>query len=133
MDLVVDANILFAALIKESITSELMLQNHLHLYAPEYILDEFEKYRDIIKKKTNRTNDEFDRALDVFQRRIALVPYEEMKPFVKKAITISPDMKDVPYIALALRLNTAIWSNDKNLKEKQKEVRVYSTKEIMSL
>jgi predicted nucleic acid-binding protein len=38
MDLVVDANILFAALIKDSITSELMLHEDMHLYAPEFLL-----------------------------------------------------------------------------------------------
>ncbi len=133
MDLVVDANILFAALIRDSITSELMLQNNLHLYAPEYIMDEFEWYRNIIKKKTNRSDDEFDIALDIFQRRIELVPHEEIKPFIAKATAISPDVKDVPYIALALKLHIAIWSNDKALKEKQRKIKVYSTKEIIDV
>lgn len=133
MDLIVDANILFAALIKDSITSELMLRNDLHLYAPEYIIDEFEEYREIIRRKTNRSDDEFDRALDVFQRRIELIPYEEIKPFIDNAIAISPDIKDMPYIALALKLHMAIWSNDKILKEKQKKIKVYSTTEIIML
>jgi len=52
MDLVIDANILFAALIKRNITTELLFREHLHLYAPEFIFAEFDKYRDLLKKKT---------------------------------------------------------------------------------
>ncbi len=44
MDLIVDANILFAALIKNSMTAKLMFVERLHLYAPEFLLDEFEKH-----------------------------------------------------------------------------------------
>ncbi|UCE73502.1 MAG: hypothetical protein JSV56_10800 [Methanomassiliicoccales archaeon] len=53
MDLVIDANILFAALIKDIITSDIMLHDDIHLYAPEYLIDEFEEYRNLIKGKTN--------------------------------------------------------------------------------
>ena len=133
MDLVVDANILFAALIKEDMTSELMFRDDLHLYSPEYIFEEFEKHRQTIKRKTNRSDEEFDTLLMIFHRRIDLIPLEEIKSHVKRAKEISPDIKDVPYIALALKLNISIWSNDKALKEKQDEVKVYSTQEIMEL
>lgn len=133
MDLVVDANILFAALIKKSITSELLFRDDLHLYAPEFIFVEFEKYRELVKKKTERTDDDFDELLELFQRRIVLVTIEEIKPFIESAKDISPDTKDVPYIALALKLNIAIWSNDRLLKEKQDTVKVYPTHEIAGL
>lgn len=131
MDLVVDANILFAALIKESITSDLLFKNHLHLYAPEFIFIEFQKFRELIKEKTERTDKEFNKLLELFERRIILVPLEEIKPFIEKAKNISPDIKDIPYFALALKMNIAIWSNDKELKEKQNIVKVYSTEEVM--
>ena len=133
MDLVIDANIMFAALIKKSITSELIFRNDLHLYAPEYILTEFEKYREVIKKKTERADEEFDELMELLERKIRLIPLEEIKPFVKRAEQFSPDKKDVPYLALALRMNIAIWSNDKPLKEKQNLVKIYSTKEIVEM
>ena len=63
MDLVVDANILFAALIKENITSELLLKREFHLFAPEFIFDEFKKYRDYLKNKSERTDEDFDHLL----------------------------------------------------------------------
>jgi len=132
MDLVIDANILFAALIKENITSDLLFKNNLHLYAPEFIFAEFEKYRELIKEKTERTDEDFSKLLELFERRITLVPLEEIRQFMQDAKKISPDIKDAPYFALALKLNIAIWSNDKELKEKQSTVKVYSTEEIIN-
>jgi len=41
MEMVVDANVLFSALIKEGTTRELLLSNEFVLYAPEFLLDEF--------------------------------------------------------------------------------------------
>ena len=49
-----------------------------------------------------------------------------------EAKEISPDPDDVPYLALALKLGCAIWSNDKELK-KQSVVKVYNTQEILQL
>ena len=133
MDLVIDANILFAALIRDNVTSGLMIHDDLHLYAPEFILEEFEDYRKLIKEKTSRSDEEFETAVSIFQRRIKLIPHDEIKPFLSRAKKISPDSKDIPYIALALKLNIAIWSNDKALKERQKEIDVFSTKDLMAL
>jgi len=133
MDLVVDANILFAALIKENVTSELLFSSSLHLYAPEFIFTEFEKYQELIKEKTERTDEEFSRLLETFERRIELIPLEEITPFIAKAKKVSPDPKDVPYVALALKMSIPIWSNDKELKEKQSSIVVYSTPEIVRL
>lgn len=108
MDLIVDANILFAALIKKKITSDLLFKNDLHLYTSEFILEEFEKYKELIKSKTERTDEEFREFFDSIQRRITIIPSEEIEPFIDEAKEISPDIKDVPYVALALKLNIAV-------------------------
>jgi predicted nucleic acid-binding protein len=133
MDLVVDANILFAAVIKSGVTSHLLFRESFHLYAPEFIFTEFEKYKNTLKEKTERSDQEIEELFKVFERRISLVPREEIKPFIPKAKKISPDPKDVQYVALALKLNIAIWSNDKDLKEKQTVIKVYSTDEVRKL
>ena len=43
MELIVDANILFAALIKEGLTSDLIVKDNLNLYSAEFLFTEFEK------------------------------------------------------------------------------------------
>ena len=51
MELVIDANILFAALIKKSGTSEILFKHK--IYAPEFIFEEFKKYKDELEYKVN--------------------------------------------------------------------------------
>lgn len=73
----------------------------------------------------------FAEFMDRIERRIVLIPQEELQSFVDDAKRISPDVKDVPYVAAALRLKIPIWSNDAALKQKQDAVKVYSTEEIV--
>ena len=122
-----------AALIKDNITSELLLKRDFHLYAPDFILFEFEKYRDYLKKKSERADEDFDHLLEVFKRNTELVAKEDIQPYIEKAKLITPDIGDVPYFAIALKLQIPIWSNDKDLKEKQSEIIIYSTADLMKL
>lgn len=133
MDLVVDANIIFAALIKDSFTYHLLFSNQFHLFTPEYIFTEFEKHKEEIIGKSERTKEDIFRLLEILKRRIVLVPLEELADYVGDAERITPDPKDMTYVALALKLNCAIWSNDKDLKEKQKVIKVYHTHDVVPL
>ena len=132
MDLVVDANVLFAALIKDSFSYNLFFSDKFHLFTPEYIFAEFEKHKEEILEKTERTTEEFFRLFEILKRRIVLIPLEELTPYVKEAEKITPDPDDMAYFALALKLNCAIWSNDKKLKE-QDTIKVYHTHELKKL
>ncbi len=95
MDLVIDSSILFAALLKESGTSNILFKHT--LYAPEFIFEEFRKYRDYLKDKTKRTEEDFNKLFDLFELNVILIPKNEIDPFIKQADKISPDAKDVPY------------------------------------
>ena len=131
MDLVIDSNILFAALLKESGTSDILFKHR--LYAPEFIFEEFNKYKEYLKDKTKRSEENFNELFDLFERNAILIPKEEIDPFIEKAEKISPDAKDVPYLALALKLRCGLWSNDRGLKEKQSVIQVYSTEELIKM
>ena len=52
MDLVIDANVLFAVLIKSGKTEDLVFSEYIHLFAPEFLFEEFEKYQKYILGKT---------------------------------------------------------------------------------
>lgn len=133
MKIIIDANILFAALIRDNKSRSLLVSENLKLYAPEFILDELEKYKSEILRKTGKSAEEFERVLAVLKRRLNTTSLPELTPFMKKAEDMAPDQKDVAYLALALKLKVPVWSNDKALKEKQATVKVYSTEEILSL
>ncbi len=131
MRLVVDANILFAALIKEGSTAELLISDKLQLFAPEFLFSEFTKYEELILKKTHRSNEEFNEFLELLKEQITIVLKKEITPFIDKAEKISPDPKDTVYLALAFALKSNVWSNDKKLKEGQNKIIVLSTEELI--
>jgi len=132
MDLVVDANVLFSALIKEGFSYALLFSGKLHLFTPELVFTELEKHKEELMNKTERTTGEFLRLVETLKRRIVIVPLEELIPFIEEAETLTPDPDDMAYFALALKLNCAIWSNDKKLKE-QNKIKVYLTHELSKL
>ena len=55
MQLVIDANIVFAALIKAGSTADLITSPKLELYSPPFLFEEFEKYSSYLLDKTHRT------------------------------------------------------------------------------
>lgn len=132
MILVVDANILFAALIKNSLTAELMFNADFKLYTCEFIIGEFFKHEKDILKKTHRTREQFITIMHQLKDIITVIPEEEYSIQMIEAKKFSPDPDDVMYLALAMKLNTAIWSNDERLK-KQNKVAIYKTSDLMKL
>ncbi|HIH39299.1 TPA: hypothetical protein HA219_01075 [Candidatus Woesearchaeota archaeon] len=133
MDLVIDANILFAALIKKGKTEELLFKDNLHIFAPEFIFEEFEKYSSLILEKTERSKEEFEKLIEILRKRIKIISSEETEEYLIEAIKICPDKKDTDYFALALKMNCAIWSNDNTIKAKQNRIDIYSTEDLMKL
>lgn len=132
MELVVDANVLFSALIKESFSYSLLFNEKFRLFTPEYIFTEFEKHKEEILKKTERITEEFFRLIEILKRRINIIPLEELIPYIEEAEKLTPDPDDMTYFALALKLNCAIWSNDKKLKD-QNKIKVYNTHELSKI
>lgn len=129
MKLVVDANVLFSALIRDSATRRLFFEEGFELYAPDYLFEEFAKHRIEIMEKTKRSENEFEEMLVILRGRITEIPFSAFGGFMKKAIGISPDRKDAAYFAVAFAINGCIWSNDKRLKD-QKSVLVLNIAEI---
>ena len=82
MDLVIDSNILFAALLKESGTSDILFKHT--LYAPEFIFEEFRKYQDYLKGKTKRTEENFNELFDLFERNVILIPRRRLIHSLKR-------------------------------------------------
>jgi len=132
VDLIVDSNIIFAALIRDSITAKLLFVDDLHLYTPEFLLDEVRKYQKYLSNKTHRTKEEFESIYNVIKKRIVFIPMNYITPFIEKADKISPDPDDSVYFAAALKMNISIWSNDKRL-TKQDKVKIYATHDLYEM
>lgn len=133
MELIIDANILMSALIAtEGKTYDLIFNDRINLFAPEFLMNEFEKYKDEILKKSGLDEADFELFSALVGSRIEFISKEEFKRFISKAESITPDLNDTEYIALALKIKCGIWSNDKKLKEQDK-VEVYNTNELLKL
>jgi len=79
MKLVIDTNRLAAALIKSSVTREIILSDKFDLYSPDYILTEIDKNRDFLIKKAKITKKEFEEILLTLLNHIHLIPFEEFE------------------------------------------------------
>jgi predicted nucleic acid-binding protein len=130
--LVVDANIIFAALIREGITSSLLNHNSLDLLVPGFLYNELLKHKQVILDKTKRSDKDLFFLLDNLEKIAVTVPETYFQEFLEEAEQTSPDPDDVIYFALALKLNCPIWSNDKRLKAQDK-VKILSTEELADL
>ena len=131
MLLVVDANILFSALIaSQGMTRTLFSSIKLEFISPEFIEEEIDKHFSEIVLKSTCSEKDVRIALNLLLTRIKIMPSIEYESFREAARKISPDPKDAEYLAVALAFDCPLWSNDKLLKS-QTEVKVLSTSELI--
>lgn len=130
MRLVIDTNIVLAALLKPSVTQRLLLSPSFEFFAPEYCAEELENHLSEIAKKMGKTPTEIRPALNILLTKITLLPKEEYAAFESKARFVLPDPDDAPFLAVALKLGCPIWTSDKHFKE-QKLCKVFTTNELL--
>lgn len=135
MKLVIDANELFSSIIgkgkgRETKKLDILFSDKIELYAPFKLLAELEKNKGEIKSKSGFSDIDFEVFLAILKLRIKFVETDKFANKIAEAKGICGDPKDIQYIALAMVLNCAIWSGDKELKN-QVRVEVYNTKELI--
>lgn len=131
--IVIDANIIFSALIKDSTTRYLITySDDIQLITPHFIIQEISTHLHEFSKRFNVEKYYLEkRTEEIFELgEIKTIKAEVFSDFMNEAMKLISDSKDTPYLALALKMNCPIWSNDKHFK-KQSRVRVYSTQELL--
>lgn len=116
MRLVLDTNILIAALIKDSITRRILLLPGLEFLLPAFALDELARHRAKIARAARLKPDELDLLLTLLLMSVAVVPFERIAPYLPAAGALIGDIDpdDVPFVAVALAEDhDGIWSNDR--------------------
>jgi predicted nucleic acid-binding protein len=129
---VLDSNIIFSSLIKESTTRKMILSDIFNLFAPEFLFTEINKYKKEILNKSGLTEEKFEILLLLIQSHIAVIPIEKFLDFRDELEEVMKDIdkKDSLFMALALKLEIPIWSNDSHFKE-QNKIESYTTAEIL--
>jgi len=130
---VIDTNIIFSALLKNSAARKIILSDTFDLFVPEFLFTEIIKYEKLILKKTGMEKENLELLLLLLQSHISVIPFNIFSDFMKAAENEMEkiDMKDAPFVALALKLKIPIWSNDVHFK-KQEKVESFNTAEIIS-
>ncbi|MFA4888977.1 MAG: PIN domain-containing protein [Candidatus Omnitrophota bacterium] len=134
MRLVIDANILLAALLKNAATRELLFEETIELFAPEQLSTEVNRLlkNPKIRRRIPLNNKKLSELSAVIFARIIFVPEQTFLFFIKRSLSLVTHIEDAPYIGLCLALKIPLWSNDTDLKL-QSKVKVYTTQELINL
>jgi predicted nucleic acid-binding protein len=132
MKIIVDANVVIAALIKPSITREVLLYPYIDYYSPDFLLKEIKEHEKEISAKAGSG---YRRAMELITKKLIMMPNHFYKNSMQEAHKIigNIDKDDEQYIALALSLDAdGIWSYDGDFKM-QNKVNTFATTDLLSL
>lgn len=116
MKIVIDANRLIAALIKEGMTRKILLNAEFQFISPDYLLSEINKYREELLKKTNLAPEDFETLVEMLFEYIEIIPRDEYDSIIEKYKGQLRDEGDLPYLATCAALEAeGIWTHDPHL------------------
>ncbi|MBI5389948.1 hypothetical protein HZB02_00480 [Candidatus Woesearchaeota archaeon] len=118
MNIVVDLNIILSALLRDSLTREILVRSNLSFCFPEASLHKIRKYEPYILQKSGLSEAELSSLLSLLFVHIQLISDEVLLPYwpeAKSAMELI-DSEDVVFIAAALSIDGTIWSEDKDFR-----------------
>lgn len=131
--IVIDANRIIAALIKEGISRAIIFDSRFEFISPDYIIEELNNHKIEIMNKAKIDEKEFDVLLSILFEKITIFPKSEYGSFLDEAGKMIKDWGDIPYLALALSASAdGIWSDDKDFLE-QDRIKIFSTRDVVGL
>ncbi len=123
MQFITDANVLFSAIISGKSLYKHMVKTH-EIFTLDYIFLELAEYQVLILEKTKLDDIQLTPYLLALFSHIKVLPSmilsEESRQHSYQ-LCQTVDMKDAPYIALAIQLNIPLITNDKILFEDLKK------------
>lgn len=135
MRFIIDTNRIIAALIKDSVSREILFSNKFEFLTVGIAKSEIEKHKKELLNKTNLTEEQFRIIFSLLFSRIFVVNDLLIESKMKEAKSIMDriDSSDTPFIALALAVeNDGIWSDDKDF-GKQNKIRIWRTNELVEM
>ena len=94
MKLVVDANSLFAALLRDGLTRRIWFNPLLELYAPPFLVMELDKYKEMLVGRSSGSMDDFLALASSLLSKVSFVKDEEASPYFEASRALSNDPKD---------------------------------------
>jgi predicted nucleic acid-binding protein len=134
-NIIIDSNVLFSALLKDSLTRKIILEYDGFFLFPSFIFEETEKYKVELLRKSKMKKKDFELLLWLLLQKVKIIETESLIPYEKEAYELVKDIdvNDTIFFACALAYpNSIVWSDDKKLKN-QTKIKVVNTSEIYSL
>ena len=133
MRLMLDANILFAALLRDGTARRLLLEGDLDLHTPEWIWDEMTRNRAWLVAKSGANLASLELLTGLLRDAVHDVPAAVTDRFLDQALRqVGPrNSADAPYVATALALDATLWTQDKTL-AKSSKITVVTTAELVA-
>ncbi len=125
MKLVPDNNILFSFMKPNSSASYLLFSLRAKFFSPVFVKAELSKHKHECLSKSGLSEHEFELRLAEIEENIEFIKLSEYEKFLEKATALVSDIDDADFLALALCIKSAVWSNDADLKQ-QSIVKVYT-------
>ncbi len=134
MKLVVDSNILFAALIRDSTARKIIshLEGEFFVISTNY--EELEEHEDELIKKAKMDRLNFEVLTGKIIKKCMFIEDSKLVKYWQEARDIMDkiDPNDTPFIATALATGADIWSDDPHF-TKQKKIKVWKTADLAKL
>ncbi len=127
--LVADANVFFAAMLKDGMTRELWFDTAHELLMPADMLDELAEHDREIGAKFRGSPQAYETLKLRLRKRARIIRRDDYLPYLPVASTLIGDSEDWVVLAAALCIGCDIWSNDADLK-RQRRVRAWTTEEL---
>ena len=131
--LVVDTNILIAAMLKDSTARKILLSAPIDFYVPEFAFEEIEEHINELSNKNKLPADTNREVLDIIRGHLHIVKKEDIENVYSEAEEIMKDIDvdDSACLAAALSMECdGIWSHDRHL-TKQDRVRIWLIKDLV--
>jgi len=121
MLLVVDFNVVFSALLAEGksrLVFELNnIEDKFEFISTQYMYSELDNNISKITSLSKLPKEDMGVVLEFIKESVEIIPFKAFMDKANEAVSLAPHLKDVPYVALSLKMDCKILSVDKGLKE----------------
>ncbi len=133
MLLVVDTNVLFAAVARDSTTRRIILSTPIRFAGPKFVFDELLEHMGELCVKNGQSPSKNLEIIGLLRSHVTESSRYPDIDYMEEANRLmgAVDPDDVPVLATALSLKCdGIWSDDRHF-EKQRQVKVWKTRELV--
>ena len=128
--IVVDANVILSALLGGS-ARFILFRTEFEFVTTDYTIKEAKKYLKVVVRKSGVSKKEIMQALSLLPIRTYHTNFYMTCIKKAKELVDSIDPKDVDILALSLKLNTYLWSEDKHFEEIKNHIKLIKTESLI--